>query len=183
MVFPGENITMLELDEATNNLICSHNKGYHHIVDNDAVPDFVPTTSLPVLPMSIADDEYAKYGAKHIIDVICDYQHDVPKDALVELSKQKRIGEAPEPFNNKSVTEASHYVSIFAIRQANGLTTIMRHLVFDSKQKLPLLKSLCHGTPYKLDWATLRTPTRSQTKVWQHMLEGLPGFHMRAFSN
>jgi len=179
MAMAGENVTVEHAVNATQYLIRSPNK-LHYIIDNDEIPDFVPHMSVPVLPIEPIGDDYAPHGAKHIIDIVVDHSGETPKELLAELSKKKRLAEAPVPFNNREPTAHEHEVSIYVVKQTNGMVTIIRHIEFVDKKKLGLLRSVCHGTPSKIMWDRCGSSTRSHIKIFQYFLEGLPGFHLRA---
>lgn len=179
MALAGETFTVDQANTATQHLTRALNRR-HLVIDNDAVADFTPYMSLPVLPIAVATDEFGTHGARHVLDVLSNYTGDVPKELLVNLSKEKRIAEAPAPFGNKEQVPHAHNVSIFVLKQADGMLTIMRHIEFTNKQKGPLLKSICNGTPHTITWSKCGNIIRHHIKIFQYFLEGLPGFHMRS---
>ena len=155
MALAGEDITFEETKKAVEHLVREPLKK-PFVFDTDVIEGYVVSVSFGNIPINVATTNYGTtVGARHICDVIPNWEGEIPKELLVNLAHQNKFGEAPAPFNLKAPCQIPYKVAIFVIPQNDGKKTIFKHIEFDSKVKPAIFRPVCHGTPHAISWAKM----------------------------
>ena len=173
-------MTFAQAKAATENLV-RRNLIRPTIFDASEISGYVPNMSVPALPINRAPDTFGNSGAKHVVDVLIDYDGDVPKELLTNLGNAKKLGEAPVPFSAAHPLEAPYKMSLYIIDQSNGKKTILKHFEFKDKQKRGMLLKACSGVPHAITWAAAASCAKVALKVFTWCMENLGGYQIRAF--
>ena len=73
-------------------------------------------------------------------------------------------------------------MSIFAMPLEDGKFAVVKVVEMVDKRKKGFLKDLCVGSPRMISWGEIGgSNPRHNLKAFQYMIEGLGGFHARAF--
>ena len=86
------------------------------IFDASEIPDYVPNMSVPALSIDRAADTFGNGGAKHVVDVLVDYDGDVPKELLTNLGDARKLGDAPVPFSAAHPFAVPYKMSLYIVK-------------------------------------------------------------------
>ena len=168
-----ENMSYDDFKEIMDGLCC---RAIPPLVMPEVPPGCFTLASFPMVEMENENNHVV-----HFFDIIADHPGEIDYFALSTAYKnaceRKDLELLPEPFGLKGKCPNDTTIQIVLLKQADGKTTILKHLSFPEKIKTPMLMKMIFGIPFKPRF--MAANPKVGRKILQYCLENLGG---RAFT-
>lgn len=173
MAMNPENMSYDDFKEIVDGLCC---RAIPPLVMPEVPPGCFTLASFPMVEMENENNHVV-----HFFDIIADHPGEIDYFALSTAYKnaceRKDLELLPEPFGLKGKCPNDTTIQIVLLKQADGKTTILKHLSFPEKIKTPMLMKMIFGIPFKPRF--MAANPKVGRKILQYCLENLGG---RAFT-
>lgn len=127
-----------------------------------------------VIDLNIKDMSDAAAG-RHIIDVVHDFEGELPVPDIISKLKANDYKGLPPPLCEKSEAYFTYIMNVNICKQDNGKLSVVKWYIFDQKQRIADLQDiLIYGLAYQPSWVA---PAHNITvkKVLLCLFQRLPG--------
>jgi len=148
MAIEAENLSFDNLKEIVDGLTCRN--------VSPVVTAEQPRGSFDLACFSKDDLNMCENPVVHFFDLIMDYQEEIDFHALGRTYKdaieKQDLQIMPASFGLKSQVPSNVQFQMVILKDNDGHYAILKHLAFPDRIKLPMVRNLVYGTPYRAKW-------------------------------